>query len=76
LRVPAGSLTTYKQLAAGIGQPAAARAVGSAVGANLLAYLIPCHRVIRETGVLGGYRWGLTRKQAILAWEEGLALTR
>jgi AraC family transcriptional regulator of adaptative response/methylated-DNA-[protein]-cysteine methyltransferase len=53
-----------------IGHPKAARAVGSAVGANPLAYLIPCHRVIRETGIVGDYRWGGIRKKAILAWED------
>ena len=69
LRVPAGQLTTYGRLAAAVGNPAAARAVGTAVGQNPLAYLIPCHRVIRETGVLGSYRWGRIRKHAIMAWE-------
>ncbi len=69
LRVPPGSLVTYGRLAAAVGQPAAARAVGSAVGSNPLAYLIPCHRVIRETGVMGGYRWGPLRKRAMVAWE-------
>jgi AraC family transcriptional regulator, regulatory protein of adaptative response / methylated-DNA-[protein]-cysteine methyltransferase len=69
LRVPPGSLVTYGRLAAAIGQPSAARAVGSAVGSNPLAYLIPCHRVIRETGLIGEYRWGRLRKQAIIAWE-------
>ena len=69
LRVPPGSLVTYGRLAATIGQPSAARAVGSAVGSNPVAYLIPCHRVIRETGVIGDYHWGRVRKQAILAWE-------
>jgi AraC family transcriptional regulator of adaptative response/methylated-DNA-[protein]-cysteine methyltransferase len=62
-------LVTYGRLAAAIGQPTAARAVGSAVGSNPVAYLIPCHRVIRETGVLGDYRWDPIRKRAILAWE-------
>lgn len=51
----------------------AARAVGTAVGRNPLAFLIPCHRVIRETGVVGGYRWGTTRKRAMLAWESAPA---
>jgi AraC family transcriptional regulator of adaptative response/methylated-DNA-[protein]-cysteine methyltransferase len=69
LRVPPGSLVTYGQLAAAIGQPGAARAVGSAVGQNPLAYLIPCHRVIRETGVIGDYRWGRVRKRAMVGWE-------
>lgn len=69
LRIESGSVVTYGRLAGAIGQPAAARAVGTAVGRNPLAYLIPCHRVIRETGVIGGYRWGAVRKRAILAWE-------
>ncbi len=69
LQVPPGALVTYGKLAAAIGQPAAARAVGSAVGSNPLAYLIPCHRVIRQTGLIGDYRWGQLRKRAMLAWE-------
>jgi len=69
LRVPAGALTTYGRLASALHQPTAARAVGSAVGANPLAFIIPCHRVIRETGVLGNYRWDPIRKRAMLGWE-------
>lgn len=69
LQLPEGSCTTYGELAARLGRPAAARAVGSAVGANPVGWLIPCHRVIRQTGALGGYRWGLVRKQAMLASE-------
>ncbi len=69
LQAPPGALVTYGRLAAAIGQPTAARAVGSAVGDNPLAYLVPCHRVIRETGALGGYRWGAARKRAMIAWE-------
>ncbi|HVR35200.1 MAG TPA: methylated-DNA--[protein]-cysteine S-methyltransferase [Methylomirabilota bacterium] len=69
LQVPPGALVSYGRLAAAVGQPAAARAVGSAVAANDLAFLIPCHRVIRETGVLGGYRWGSGRKRLMLGWE-------
>jgi AraC family transcriptional regulator of adaptative response/methylated-DNA-[protein]-cysteine methyltransferase len=69
LRVPFGRLTTYGQLAAAMGAPSAARAVGAAVGKNELAWLIPCHRVIRRTGAAGGYRWGAARKRAMLAWE-------
>lgn len=70
LRIPPGRLTTYGQLAASLGHPNASRAVGSAVGDNPIAYLIPCHRVIRQDGELGGYRYGLARKQAILGWEQ------
>jgi AraC family transcriptional regulator, regulatory protein of adaptative response / methylated-DNA-[protein]-cysteine methyltransferase len=69
LQVQSGTLVSYGGLAAAVNQPTAARAVGSAVGQNSLAYLIPCHRVIRETGVIGDYRWGQVRKRAILAWE-------
>lgn len=71
LRLPAGSVTTYGELARQLDKPGAARAVGSAVGANPVGWLIPCHRVLRETGALGGYRWGLVRKQAMLARENG-----
>ena len=71
LQVPLGKFASYRQLAAAIGSPSAARAVGSAVGRNPLAFLIPCHRVIRETGVVGDYRWGQVRKRAMLVWESG-----
>lgn len=70
LRVPEGGLTTYGELAAALGQPAASRAVGGAVGANPVALLIPCHRVIRGSGELGGYRWGPARKRLLLAAEQ------
>ncbi len=73
LRVPAGEVTTYEGVAQAIQRPTAARAVGSAVGANAIAYLIPCHRVIRKSGIVEGYRWGTVRKQAILGWEAGHA---
>ncbi|HEY9888972.1 MAG TPA: methylated-DNA--[protein]-cysteine S-methyltransferase [Candidatus Obscuribacterales bacterium] len=69
LRLPGGSVTTYQAIAESIGKPQATRAVGTAIGANPVAYFIPCHRVIRRTGALGGYRWGLARKSALLAWE-------
>jgi AraC family transcriptional regulator of adaptative response/methylated-DNA-[protein]-cysteine methyltransferase len=69
LQVQPGTLTSYGRLASSIGQPAASRAVGAAVGQNPLAYLIPCHRVIRETGVIGNYHWGPVRKRAMIAWE-------
>ena len=69
LQLPLGALATYGEIAGRIRQPAAARAVGTAVGANPIAFLIPCHRVIRESGQLGGYRWGETRKAAILGRE-------
>jgi AraC family transcriptional regulator of adaptative response/methylated-DNA-[protein]-cysteine methyltransferase len=69
LCVPPGATVTYGSIAASVGRPGASRAVGSAVARNPLAYLIPCHRVIRETGALGDYRWGRERKQALLVWE-------
>ncbi len=69
LQVPRGALVTYGEVASCIAAPRAARAVGSAIGANPLAYLIPCHRVLRATGVLGGYRWGELRKRAMLGFE-------
>jgi len=69
LSVPTGSLTTYGRLAQAIGQSKAARAVGSAVGANPISFVIPCHRVIRETGALGNYGGGRIRKRAIVGWE-------
>jgi len=69
LSLPPGALTTYGDLARRLGRPGAARAVGSAVGRNPLAWLIPCHRVVRENGALGGYAWGVARKRALLAWE-------
>ena len=69
LNIPAGHLCSYGKLAAYIGKPDATRAVASAVGANPVAYLIPCHRILRAGGELGGYRWGTARKQAMLAWE-------
>jgi AraC family transcriptional regulator of adaptative response/methylated-DNA-[protein]-cysteine methyltransferase len=69
LRIPSGSLTTYGRLAEAIGQSKAARAVGSAVGANPISFIIPCHRVIRETGALGNYGGGRVRKQVMVGWE-------
>jgi O-6-methylguanine DNA methyltransferase len=69
LAIPSGTVTTYSDIANAIGRPKSVRAVANAVGANPIAWLIPCHRVIRRDGSLGGYRWGLPRKQAMLAWE-------
>ena len=69
LRIPEGRLATYKDIAAELRTPTASRAVGTAVGANPIAYLIPCHRVIRTTGAFGGYRWGMARKRAMVGWE-------
>ncbi|ANH81764.1 cysteine methyltransferase [Niabella ginsenosidivorans] len=70
LKIPMGQLTTYGSLAAEIGQPSASRAVGTAIGSNPVAYLIPCHRVIQSTGRTGGYMWGPGRKMAIIGWEQ------
>ncbi len=70
LEIPHGQVMAYGQLARRIGNPGAARAVGQAVGRNPLAFLIPCHRVIRAGGGPGNYRWGGTRKQALLVWEQ------
>jgi AraC family transcriptional regulator of adaptative response/methylated-DNA-[protein]-cysteine methyltransferase len=69
LEVQPGALTSYGRLANAIGKPTASRAVGSAVGQNPISYLIPCHRVIRETGVIGNYHWGPIRKRAMIVWE-------
>ncbi len=69
-QIPAGKTTTYAQIAEMIGRSKAVRAVGTAIGANPIAFLIPCHRVIRTDGGLGGYRWGLDCKMKILEWEK------
>ena len=69
LKIPEGQLASYDQIAESIGQPTASRAVGTAIGSNPVGYLIPCHRVIKKTGLFGGYRWGVARKQAMLGWE-------
>ena len=69
LEIPSGQVSTYGTIAKLIGNPKASRAVGSAVGANPISFIIPCHRVIQSTGVIGNYRWGPTRKKAILGWE-------
>jgi AraC family transcriptional regulator of adaptative response/methylated-DNA-[protein]-cysteine methyltransferase len=69
LKIPQGAATTYSDIARHIGNPRAARAVGTAVGRNPISFLVPCHRVLRKSGELGGYHWGLVRKRAILGWE-------
>ncbi len=69
LKIPEGRLVSYDQIAGAIDQPSASRAVGTAIGSNPIGYLIPCHRVIKKTGLFGGYRWGAGRKQAMLGWE-------
>jgi len=73
LRIPAGACTTYSALARHIGHPRAARAVANAVAQNPISFLIPCHRVIRRDGLLGGYHWGTERKLALLGWESSNA---
>ena len=72
LQVPSGALISYTALAAAAGHPRASRATGNAVGANPLAWLIPCHRVVRADGQTGNFRWGSDRKHAMLAWEADL----
>ena len=69
LAVPRGVLISYQRLATNMGHPTACRAVASAVAANPVAYLIPCHRVIRNSGEIHHYRWGSSRKKAMLGWE-------
>ena len=69
LKIPMGQLSTYGSIAEKIKHPSASRAVGTAIGSNPVAFLIPCHRVIQSSGALGGYMWGTTRKTAIIGWE-------
>lgn len=69
LKIPMGDLSTYGHIAEQIQKPQASRAVGTAIGSNPVAYLIPCHRVIRSEGTFGGYHWGSTRKTVIIGWE-------
>jgi AraC family transcriptional regulator, regulatory protein of adaptative response / methylated-DNA-[protein]-cysteine methyltransferase len=69
LKIPMGHLSTYRTVAANLNKPGASRAVGTAVGNNPVAFLIPCHRIIQSTGSFGGYRWGSIRKTAIIGWE-------
>ena len=70
LNIPFGETTTYKDIAAALQTPKAFRAVGSAIGENPVSVLIPCHRVLRTDGALGGYHWGLERKVRLLEWEK------
>lgn len=69
LKIPMGNLTTYGKLAEEINQPKASRAVGTAIGSNPIAFLIPCHRVIQSSGAFGGYMWGVNKKRAVIGWE-------
>jgi AraC family transcriptional regulator of adaptative response/methylated-DNA-[protein]-cysteine methyltransferase len=75
LHIPQGDLSTYRDVAQYINQTNASRAVGTAIGSNPVGYIIPCHRVIKTVGETGGYRWGITRKKAMLGWEAGRAAT-
>ncbi|MBX3573362.1 MAG: bifunctional helix-turn-helix domain-containing protein/methylated-DNA--[protein]-cysteine S-methyltransferase [Mesorhizobium sp.] len=71
LKIPMGRACTYSSIAERIGSPSASRAVGAAVGANPVSFVVPCHRALGKSGALTGYHWGLTRKRAILGWEAG-----
>jgi AraC family transcriptional regulator of adaptative response/methylated-DNA-[protein]-cysteine methyltransferase len=73
LRIPAGETRTYAEIAEAIGQPSAARAVGNACANNPVALAIPCHRIVRNSGALGGYAWGIERKQALISAERRAA---
>lgn len=73
LKIPFGKAVTYSAVASDIGQPTASRAVGAAIGANPISFVVPCHRAVAKNGALTGYHWGLTRKRAILGWETGNA---
>jgi AraC family transcriptional regulator of adaptative response/methylated-DNA-[protein]-cysteine methyltransferase len=70
LRVPPGRLVSYEDVGRAIGRPGCARAIGNAMAANPVAFLVPCHRVIRATGVMNDYRWGLPRRKAMIGWEQ------
>jgi AraC family transcriptional regulator of adaptative response/methylated-DNA-[protein]-cysteine methyltransferase len=71
LQIPMGKALAYSDIATKIGRPDAPRAVGAAVGANPISFVVPCHRAVGKSGALTGYHWGLTRKRAILGWEAG-----
>ena len=71
LKIPLGKAVTYSHVAHDIGQPTASRAVGAAIGANPISFVVPCHRAVGKSGALTGYHWGLTRKRAMLGWETG-----
>jgi AraC family transcriptional regulator, regulatory protein of adaptative response / methylated-DNA-[protein]-cysteine methyltransferase len=76
LKIPMGRAVSYHDIARHLGQPTASRAVGSAVGRNPISFVVPCHRVLRGDGSLGGYHWGLTRKRALIGWEAGRVAER
>jgi AraC family transcriptional regulator of adaptative response/methylated-DNA-[protein]-cysteine methyltransferase len=70
LKIPSGMVTSYNSIARSIEHPKATRAVGTAIGSNPISYLIPCHRVIRNEGIIGNYHWGPERKTAMIGWEK------
>ena len=72
LDIPIGKATTYSTIANKICRPKASRAVGAAVGANPISFVVPCHRALGKSGALTGYHWGITRKRAMLGWECGM----
>lgn len=74
LTCPSGTRLSYQDIAINVGNTKVSRAVGTAIGANPVAFLIPCHRVIRQSGALGGYRCGLESKQTLLSWEQALEM--
>jgi len=76
LKIPMGRAVSYTDIARHIGQPSASRAVVSSVGRNPISFVVPCHRVLRGDGSLGGYHWGLTRKRALIGWETGRVAAR
>lgn len=69
LKIPLGELSTYGEIAQDIGKPKASRAVGTAIGSNPVAFVVPCHRVVQKSGKLGGYMWGTERKKKLISWE-------
>lgn len=73
LQIPSGNLYSYKKIAEAIERPTASRAVGTAIGDNPVAFIIPCHRVLQTSGQIGGYHWGINRKSAMIGWEAALA---
>jgi len=75
LKIPFGSVTSYRNIASAVGQPNASRAAGTAIANNPVAYLIPCHRVIRNEGIIGNYRWNTNRKSAMIGWERAFTHT-
>ncbi|RTL73241.1 MAG: methylated-DNA--[protein]-cysteine S-methyltransferase [Hyphomicrobiales bacterium] len=76
LKIPMGRAVSYADIARHLGHPNASRAVGTAVGRNPISFVVPCHRVLRGDGNLGGYHWGLTRKRALIGWETGRVATQ